>query len=75
MSFEWPKMYKWEENVERTINDDVEQYVLEYYGVEEVTDLTKDQISELHAYCEGFEWQFLFSIGFQNVINMWESEQ
>ena len=75
MSFQWDRMYKWDDNIERTMIDNVEEYVLEYYGVDEIVDLTKEQIEEINTFCEDFEWNILMAPGFRYVINTWEDEQ
>lgn len=72
MSFDWPRMYKWEENIERDMIDSVESYVLEYYGVEDIVDLSKEQINEIEAFCDEYEWNLLMAPGFRYVINLWE---
>ena len=75
MSFKWDRMHKWDDNIERTMIDNVEEYVLEYYGVDEIVDLTKEQIEEINTFCEDFEWNILMAPGFRYVINTWEDEQ
>ena len=75
MSFKWDRMHKWDDNIERTMIDNVEEYVLEYYGVNEIVDLTKEQIEEINTFCEDFEWNILMAPGFRYVINTWEDEQ
>jgi len=75
MSFKWDRMHKWDDNIEREMIDSVSEYVLEYYGVEEIVDLTKEQIEEINTFCEEFEWNILMAPGFRYVINVWEDEQ
>ena len=74
-SFNWPRMHKWEENIEREVTDAVYEYVCEFYGVDEITELTEEQIGELESFRDldlneysPFQW------GFSNLINHWESE-
>ena len=74
MSFEWNRMYKWEENHERNITEDVFEYVLEHYGVEEVEELTQEQINEVQAYRDELNEYSIMQIGFSNLINQWESQ-
>jgi len=75
MSFKWDKMYKWDDNIEREMIDSVTEYVLEYYGVEEIVDLSETQIQEVITFCEDFDWNILMAPGFRYIINAWEEEQ
>ena len=74
MSFEWNRMYKWEENHERNITEDVFEYVLEHYGAEEIEELTQEQINEISAYRDELNEYSIMQIGFSNLINLWESQ-
>jgi predicted nucleic acid-binding Zn ribbon protein len=67
-------MYKWEENYQRDIDDDVEGVVLEHYGVEEVSELTRDQINEIIEFADNNEYSIMKG-GFYNLMNRWEDEQ
>jgi hypothetical protein len=75
MAFEWNRMYKWEENHERNITEDVEEYICEYYGVESIEDLTKEQINEIEGFRGELNEYSIMQIGFSNVINNWEHAQ
>jgi len=76
MSFEWHKMYKWEENYERNIDADIEEYVCEHYGIDEISQLTQEQIEEIQAYQEEHVSEFsVMSGGFYRLYNRWEDEQ
>lgn len=74
MSFEWNRMHKWEENIERDITDSVYEYVCEYYGIEEVTELTPEQLEEIEAFRDELNEYNLMQIGFSNLISHVESE-
>ena len=50
MAFEWDRIHKWEENYERDITDDVIDYVCEYYAVEDIFDLTEEQINDIENF-------------------------
>ena len=41
--FNWPRIHKYEENFERDIIDSVYGYIFQYYGIEEIKQLTKEQ--------------------------------
>jgi hypothetical protein len=79
MSFEWNRMYKWEENHERNITEDVYEYVCEHYGIDEVEELNGDQLAEIEAFREELNDYSVMQIGFSNLINhmdtvLWEKE-
>ena len=74
MSFDWPRIHKWEENIERDITDSVWEYICEFYGVEEISELTTEQIQEVEAFRDELNEYSLMQWGFSNVINHWESE-
>lgn len=76
MAFEWHKMYKWEENYERNIDVDIEEYVCEQYGVDEISQLTQEQIEEIQAYQEEHVNEYsVMNGGFYRLYNKWEDEQ
>lgn len=75
MAFEWNRMHKWEENHERNITEDVEEYICEYYGVESIEDLTKEQIDKIEVFRSELNEYSIMQIGFSNVINIWENVQ
>lgn len=68
MAFEWNKMHKWEENIERDITESVYEYVCEYYGIDDVGDLTEEQYREIEAYAEEYNFSIM-RIGFSNLLN------
>jgi hypothetical protein len=75
MSFEWNRIHKWEENHERSITEDVEEFICEHYGVESIEELTQDQIEELEIFRSELNEYSVMQIGFSNVINNWEFAQ
>jgi len=75
MSFEWNRIHKWEENHERNITEDVEEYICENYGIESIEELTQDQIEELEVFRSELNEYSVMQIGFSNVINNWEFAQ
>lgn len=73
MSFDWYKRYKLEEWVEREVTESVYDYVLDYYQVSEVDELTENQIEEIREFMdEALEYSPI-RIGFSNLLNDWES--
>ena len=75
MSYDWPRIHKVEDNFYMEISDVVIEHVLTHYGVEEIEDLTQDQIDELDTYrsCQLGEYSVM-QVGYSNIINMWESQ-
>lgn len=75
MSFEWPRIYKWEERMESEVTDTVYEYVFEHYGVSEITEITEEQIREIENFRDHELNEYSpFQIGFSNLINSHESE-
>ena len=75
MSFEWNRIHKWEDNIESQINDSVSDYVCEYYGVEEISELTEEQINEISTFRDEMLSEFsVMQTGFSNLISQWDSE-
>jgi len=75
MSFDWPRMHKWEERIESEVTDNVYEYVFEHYGVTDLMELTEDQITELSHFRDHELNEYSpFQIGFSNLLNAWEAE-
>lgn len=74
MAFEWVKINKHEDNIESDVTDRVFEYVCEYYKVEEITELTQEQISEIDEFRDKLNEFSVMQIGFSNLVNQWESE-
>jgi hypothetical protein len=52
MAFEWNRMHKWEENIENRIIEETHEYVKEYYSVDDIMDLTAEQVAEIETFAE-----------------------
>lgn len=75
MSFDIPRVHKWEENIEREVTDELWSYVCDYYGVDEISELSEEQIQEVEYYRDNDLNEYSpLQIGFSNIINNWESE-
>ena len=75
MEFVWNRIHKWEENIEREVTDAVYEYVCEYYEVDDISELTEEQIAQVEGYRDHELSEFrVLQIGFSNIINHWESE-
>ena len=71
MAFEWNRMYKWEENHERNITEDVEEYICEHFNISNVLEMTPDQYKEVENFSEEMNEFSVMRIGFSNVLNNW----
>jgi len=71
-----PKIHKWAENIEHILNEWSYDTVYEHFGVDEVSELTVEQIQEIEDFVEesGESWYDHVLIGFKNVISEWENE-
>jgi len=74
MAFEWNRIHKWEENIERDVTDAVEQQIMEHYGVDDITTLTEDQMNEVMAFREELNEYSVMQWGFSNIYSQWEME-
>lgn len=75
MSFEWNRIHKWEENIEAQVKDSVFEYVMEYYGVDEIQELTQQQLDEIMIFKEELNEYSVMQWGFNELISYWENEQ
>ena len=75
MTFEWHKISKYEENYERDITDNVHDQVRDYYDVDEIDDLTEEQMDEVKTFRDEYNDYSVMQIGFSNLINDWEDTQ
>lgn len=74
MAFDWPRSHKWEENIEREVTDGLTELIQEQYGVEEIHELTEEQINEVMAFREELSEYSPLQWAFSNVYNQWEME-
>ena len=74
MKFEWNKIHKYEENFEREIREAVEEYVLEFYDIESVGELTEEDITSIADFKNWIGEYSVMQIGFSELIAEWESE-
>ena len=79
MAFEWDRIHKWEENIESQVTDSVFEVVCEFYGIDEVDELTPEQLTEVVDFRDELNEYSLMQIGFSNLISYvegvhWENE-
>ena len=72
MSFEWNKIHKYEDNFEREIIESVDEYVFEYYGVEELEQLTDSQVAEIEIFASELNEYSVMQIGINNLMMRYE---
>lgn len=74
-SFDWQKMYKWEHNLDYEINTQALEYVLEHYGVDDIGDLTVQQISDIEHFTNQPEHEHsMMCRGLREVIHGWHDQ-
>jgi len=71
MAFEWDRMHKWEDNHERAIIEDVEQYICEHYSISCIEEMTPEQYKEIEAFYEEMNEFSVMRVGFNEVFNNW----
>ena len=75
MSYEWPRIHKVEDNFYMEISEVVWEQVSDHYGVDEIEELTEEQIEELEDYRTNTLNEYsIMQAGYSNIINMWESQ-
>lgn len=74
MKFEWSRIHKTEERYIQDITDAVYDYVIEYFDVESICDLTREDIDEIEKFREEIGEYNIMQVGFSNLISWWESE-
>ena len=74
MAFSWPRSHKWEENIEHEVTDGLRELIYEQYGVDEVSELTEEQIDEVMAYRDELSEYSPLQWAFSNVYSEWEMD-
>jgi len=71
--FDWARMYKDEEYIEREAYSCVETAICKHYDIEEISSLTEAQWVEIHAWQEENVGEYSpMNMGFSDVYNVWE---
>ncbi len=73
--FDWQRMYKAEEHIEREAYSAVEHEICNQLDVEDVSNLTQEQMDQVMAWREENvnEYSPMY-VAFQDVYNVWENE-
>lgn len=74
--FEIGRPYKYMEVLENEYTDHFYTEVLNHYGVDQITELTEQQIDEVQAEADKLEdgYTSFISMCLRNVVNSWENE-
>ena len=75
MAFEWDRIHKWEANHEQEILSSCEEYICEYYGVELIDFLSKEQIDEVKHFQEQYFEDSVMQYGLKTVLELWEASK
>lgn len=71
--FDWPRMYKDEEHIEREAYSCVEDAITKHYEIEDIAELTVEQWQKIHKWQEENVGEYSpMNIGFSDVYNYWE---
>ena len=71
--FDWARMYKDEEHIEREAYSCVEHAICNHYDIEDITELTAEQWVDIHAWQEENVSEYsLMNMAFSDVYNVWE---
>lgn len=74
--FDWARMYKDEEYLEREAYTCVETALCNHYDVEDVADITEAQWEDIHAWQEENVGEYSpMNTGFSDVYSYWEMER
>ena len=74
--YSWPRPHKAEEYYENQICDQVWEQIMEHFGVDEILDITEDQIQEIEEWrAEWLSEYSVLQVGFSNFMSRWESER
>lgn len=76
MAFDWNRIHKHEEQVENDIYDRVSEQICEFYNVEDIADLTSEQMNEVRAFVDNELSEYsIMQRGFTDVFNYYEDNQ
>ena len=74
--FDWARMYKDEEHIEREAYSCVETAICNHYDIEDIAELTEEQWVDIHAWQEENVSECSpMNMGFSDVYNVWEMNQ
>lgn len=74
-TYEWNRAHKVMDWIEDEITGAAIESVTEWFGVDEISELTEEQISEVENYAESDSCYDVLAMGLRNVVSQWENEQ
>jgi len=76
MKFEWYKLHKLDEWIEREVTEAVEERICEYFEIDETNEMTQEQYEAVFEFREEEVPEYsAIQMGFSNVLNAWENYQ
>jgi len=76
MAFSVKKQHKLQDQIESLCYDWAIEDVLGHYEVEEIEDLTKEQIDEIYQYSESDEcYEGMVGVSLRSMCEQWEDSQ
>tara|TARA_Y100000389_G_scaffold48997_1_gene44586 strand:- start:4960 stop:5217 length:258 start_codon:yes stop_codon:yes gene_type:complete len=74
--YDWHRVHKAEENLGHIIDEWVFDHVMEWFGVDDVGELTEEQINEVDNFRNNELSEYSpLQWGFSSLYGSWESEQ
>ena len=74
MTFEVRKQHKLQDQIENLCYEWAYEDVLEYFSVESIEDLTKEQIDEIYTYSESEEcYEGMVGVALRSMCEYWEN--
>ena len=73
--YNWHRIHKDEEYYENQICERVWEQITTHFGVDEIIEITPDQIQEVEAFRDDLNEYSVLQVGFSNFIQQWESER
>jgi len=72
MAFEWNKIHKFEDSFEREIIDSVEDYIMDYYDIIELHELTEKEVNEIKTFTQELSEYSVMQVGLNNILMRWD---
>ena len=75
MSFEVRKQHKLQDQIENLCYEWAIEDVMSYFNVEEIEDLTKEQVDEIYVYSESDEcYEGMVGVALRSMVDQWENQ-
>ncbi len=76
MTFQVNKQHKLQDQIENLCYEWAIEDVMSYFNVEEIEDLTKEQVDEIYAYSESDEcYEGMVGVSLRSMCEQWEDSQ